>query len=85
METYTPPIPMQFIPNEWEQWRLDAMRRQDIIIAIGDGDPHIQQNRDFSGVLWGKGIGNALRVWDGFAHDWPVWERMIVQYVGGHD
>ena len=31
----------------------------------------------------GKGIGNALRIWDGWAHDWPYWERMIRQYIGG--
>ena len=28
---------------------------------------------------------NALRLWDGFAHDWPVWERMLPMYIGGHD
>lgn len=77
--------PRAFIPNEWQVERLDAMRRQDIIMAIGDGDGMIQENRDFSGVLWSKGIGNALRVWDGFAHDWPWWERMLVKYIGGHD
>lgn len=77
--------PHAFVANEWDAGRLDAMRRQDIIIAIGNGDPMVQENLDFSGILWRKGIGNALRVWDGFAHDWPWWERMIVQYVGGHD
>lgn len=77
--------PFEFIPNEWEQWRLDAMRRQDIIIAIGKGDPHYQQNLDFSGMLWRKGVGNALREWEGFAHDWPYWEQMMLRYVGGHD
>ena len=42
-------------------------------------------NREFSGVLWNKGIGNALREWDGWSHDWPYWENMIRAYVGGHD
>ena len=36
-------------------------------------------------MLWQRGIGNALRIWDGFAHDWPSWERMLRLYVGGHD
>jgi esterase/lipase superfamily enzyme len=35
--------------------------------------------------LWGKGIGNALRIWDGHAHDWPHWEDMVRTYIGGHD
>jgi esterase/lipase superfamily enzyme len=77
--------PAAFIPNEWQEDRLDALRRQDIIIAIGKGDPSYEENQAFSAALWRKGIGNALRVWDGHAHDWPWWERMIVKYVGGHD
>jgi esterase/lipase superfamily enzyme len=77
--------PHAFIPHERERERLEALQRQDIIIAIGNGDPMCEENQRFSGVLWNAGIGNALRVWDGFAHDWPWWERMILRYVGGHD
>ena len=77
--------PAEFIRNEWDESRLAALRRQDIIIAIGSGDPHFNENSEFSSLLWHKGIGNALRVWDGWCHDWPYWERMIVRYVGGHD
>jgi esterase/lipase superfamily enzyme len=77
--------PRAFIANEWQNERLEAMRRQDIIIAIGDGDPMIQENREFSTLLWNKGIGHALRVWNGFAHDWPWWEKMLLKYIGGHD
>jgi esterase/lipase superfamily enzyme len=38
-----------------------------------------------SRVLWGKGIGNALREWDGWAHDWDYWRRMFTLYINGHD
>ena len=47
--------------------------------------PSCENNRRLSAALWDKGIGNALRVWDGWAHDWPYWERMIRLYIGGHD
>jgi esterase/lipase superfamily enzyme len=77
--------PVDFIPNESDPWRLDHLRRQDIILAVGKDDRLVHQNRELSGKLWGKGIGNALREWDGFAHDWPVWHRMVTMYVGGHD
>lgn len=77
--------PMDFIPNEQDPARLEALRQQDVILLIGRGDPQIGNNRDFSGVLWNRGIGNALREWDGWAHDWPYWETMIKMYVGGHD
>lgn len=64
---------------------LDAMRRQDIILATGRDDAFRENNEWMSRVLWERGVGNALRLWDGWAHDWPWWREMIVRYVGGHD
>jgi esterase/lipase superfamily enzyme len=77
--------PMDFMRHEHDPARLDAFRRQDIVFAIGKDDPSYGNNVEFSGILWGKGIGNALREWDGWAHDWPYWEKMIRMYIGGHD
>ena len=77
--------PCLYLPNEHDPARLNWLRRLDIILAVGREDPNIGNNRWFSGALWGKGIGNALREWDGWAHDWPWWQQMIQLYVGGHD
>lgn len=77
--------PMQYIANEHEPHRLSLLHQLDIIIAIGREDRFIQGARDFSGLLWSKGIGNALREWDGWAHDWPYWHKMVNLYIGGHD
>jgi esterase/lipase superfamily enzyme len=75
--------PVDYVPNEHNPERLQLLQRLDIIIAIGDQDPHYQNNRDLSNALWSKGIWHALRVWDGWAHDWPYWQQMIRWYVGG--
>jgi esterase/lipase superfamily enzyme len=40
-------------------------------------------NRWLSDVLWSKGIWHALRVWDGWCHDWPWWHQMLTMYIGG--
>jgi esterase/lipase superfamily enzyme len=77
--------PVAYIPNEHDSARLDALRRQDLILAIGRDDRNSGENEYFSGRLWEKGIGNALRIWDGWAHDWPYWRQMILHYIGGHD
>lgn len=77
--------PFDFMQHEYDPVRLEAFRRQDIILAIGRDDPSCANNTELSGILWDKGIGNALRIWDGWAHDWPYWETMIRLYVGGHD
>jgi esterase/lipase superfamily enzyme len=77
--------PCAFIANEHEPERLEALRRQDIILPIGRTDPSYPNNERFSEILWSKGIGHALRTWDGWAHDWPWWQQMIQRYIGGHD
>ena len=77
--------PCLYIPNESDENRLKQLRQLDIIMAIGRDDSNIGNNRWLSAALWGKGIGNALREWDGWAHDWPWWHKMIQLYIGGHD
>lgn len=77
--------PCHFIQNEHNPWRLAQLRHQDIILTTGQTDPGRSNTEYLSGQLWGKGIGNALRIWDGWAHDWPWWRQMIRHYVGGHD
>lgn len=77
--------PIQFVPNESNGYRIAQLQELDIIIAGGEGDRLFRYSRDMSTVLWNKGIGNALRAWDGWSHDWPYWQRMILSYIGGHD
>jgi esterase/lipase superfamily enzyme len=77
--------PTDYIANEHDAGRLAALRRMDIILAIGRDDPLRTNNEWMSTVLWEKGIGNALRIWDGWAHDWPFWRQMVQTYIGGHD
>jgi esterase/lipase superfamily enzyme len=77
--------PVAYVPNEHDWGRLDALRRMDIILVTGADDPNRHSTEAMSTVLWQKGIGNARRIWDGWAHDWPWWKQMIVHYLGGHD
>lgn len=77
--------PCLYLPNEYEESRLHLLRSLDIIMAIGHDDPNIANNRWFSSALWSKNIWHALRVWDGWSHDWPYWRKMIRLYLGGHD
>jgi esterase/lipase superfamily enzyme len=77
--------PAEFMRNEHDEARLAAFRRMDIILGVGRDDPLAASNIEFSQMLWERGIGNALRVWDGWAHDWPYWQQMLQLYIGGPD
>lgn len=77
--------PTDFLQNEHNPGRLAALRKIDIIVAIGRDDPMRANNEWLSNVLWTKDIWHALRIWDGWAHDWPFWQQMVAKYIGGHD
>jgi esterase/lipase superfamily enzyme len=77
--------PSAYIANEHDPDRLAALRHVDTILAIGRDDPSYPNNEEFSALLWRQDIWHALRIWDGWAHDWPFWRQMIVRYIGGHD
>ena len=77
--------PVDFVPNLGDPWTMDRLRESDIILVTGRDDPAAWSNELLSRLLWEKGIGNALRLWDGWCHDWPYWANMINTYVAGHD
>ncbi len=77
--------PVSYIPNEHDWGRMAALQRMDIIFVTGSDDPLRNSTEEMASILWRKEIGNALRTWDGWAHDWPWWKQMITHYIGGHD
>jgi esterase/lipase superfamily enzyme len=77
--------PADFILGENDPDRQRALAHMQIIMAIGRDDSMRWSNDEFSSRLWSKGIWHALRIWDGWSHDWPYWREMIRVYVNGSD
>jgi esterase/lipase superfamily enzyme len=77
--------PCDFMMHEHDPRRLAELKSIDIILATGREDSGCSNNLFLSGILWSKEIWHALRLWDGWAHDWPWWQQMIRLYIGGHD
>jgi len=77
--------PADYVQAMHDSQHIEDIKHLDMIIPIGNEDPLYGNNKWFSDELWGKGIWHALRVWNGFAHDWPQWEQMIQIYIGGTD
>lgn len=77
--------PIDYTANLHDANYIQQLQRQDIIIAIGADDKARWSNDKLAANLWRASVGNALRIWDGWSHDWPFWDKMIRIYVNGHD
>lgn len=73
--------PTHFLSGLDCAWRLEHLRRMDIVLAIGKEDPFLGNNHHLSHLLWSKGIGHALHEWDGRAHQGRSWRQMARIYV----
>jgi esterase/lipase superfamily enzyme len=73
--------PPDFLPNLNDAWFLDRIRHMRIVLATGETDICLEENRRLSGILSAKNIPHYLDVWgDGAGHDWPWWERMTQKF-----
>ena len=77
--------PTDYLQHLHDPQHIEALQQLDIILAVGRDDAGYASNEALSAALWHKNIGNALRVWDGWAHDWPFWSQMMALYINGSD
>jgi esterase/lipase superfamily enzyme len=73
--------PNQFLQNIYDHELIQAMKKMEIILAVGKDDPFYFSNRQLSETLWNKEIWNALHVWDGEAHKARYWRQMVQQFL----
>ncbi len=73
--------PTHFLPGLAGDWRLDRLRRLDIVLAVGRADPFLDNTRHFSRLLAEKDVGHRLHLWDGRAHRAGAWQKMAALYV----
>ncbi|MGR9085710.1 MAG: esterase family protein [Gammaproteobacteria bacterium] len=73
--------PSHFLPQLDCEWRLEHLRRMDLVFAIGREDPFLDNNRHLSRILWTKGIRHALHEWEGRAHRGSSWRQMARLYL----
>lgn len=73
--------PTHFLPGLDDAWRLEHLRKLEIVLAIGRDDPFLDNNRALSRILAEKHIPHALHLWDGRAHRAGAWRGMVALYV----
>lgn len=73
--------PSHFLPNVHDRGLLHQLQQLDIVLTIGDADPFLDNNRQFSNTLWNQGIRHALHLWQGRASSASAWRKMVSLYV----
>jgi len=73
--------PLAFVPGLRDESVLQSLRAMDISIVTGSTDPHVEEARQLSTVLWNRRVPNVLDVWDGWMHDWPYWQAMLTKHL----
>lgn len=73
--------PPDFLPNLTDPWFLDRYRRMKIVLATGENDICLSENRRLSEIMTNKAMPHWLDVWgDGTGHDWPWWRQMVAKF-----
>lgn len=73
--------PTAYIPNMDAEW-AGKLSRVGWVVATGEHDSIVDKTRDFSQLLWSKGIQHHFELWPGvFGHDWPWWREHLRRFV----
>jgi esterase/lipase superfamily enzyme len=73
--------PTHFLPGLTCEWRLQQLRRLDIVLAVGKADPFLDSNRELSRLLDEKSVRHQLHFWEGRAHRAGAWREMAALYI----
>jgi len=73
--------PNHFLPGLNCPWRLETLRRLDIVLAVGEADPFLDNNRHLGSLLAQKSVSHQMHVWGGRAHCPRAWREMAPLYV----
>lgn len=73
--------PVDYVPNISDPWFLERYQKMRLVLAVGDHDICLGENRRMAHILVIKGIPHWLDVWTGGErHDWPLWRRMAQKF-----
>jgi esterase/lipase superfamily enzyme len=65
--------------SDWDQ--LEAIRRMEVVVAVGETDPFRESSEQLSQRLWEKGVWHTFALWEGEAHKARHWRQMVRLYL----
>ena len=73
-------MPNQYLKNLTDSLLVEALKKMDIILAIGKEDSFLESNYVLKNILEEKEIGYKLYEWDEEAHKARYWRKMVQIY-----
>jgi esterase/lipase superfamily enzyme len=73
--------PTHFLPGLTCAWRLENLRRMDIVLTVRKADPFLDNNRRLSRLLDERSVRHQLHLCEGRAHCPRAWREMAPLYV----
>ncbi len=74
-------MPTHFLPQLNDGTKLEAIRRMEITLAVGEDDPFRTSTEQLSDQLREKGVWHSLAIWPGEAHRARFWRQMVRCYL----
>jgi len=74
-------MPGRFVPNIDDPKLIAELKAMEIVFVVGERDVFLENNKAISNALWGKGVWNALHLWDGESHKARYWRHMVQLYL----
>ncbi len=73
--------PVDFLANMTDAYHLEHYSKMRTVLATGETDACLGENRKLSSILHSRGIPHWLDVWgNGTGHDWPWWQEMARKF-----
>ena len=73
--------PVQYINDIRSPQLLRALKKMEIIIAIGNEDAFLENNLLLGRALDNKNIRHTLHIWPGEAHKALYWSKMVQDHL----
>lgn len=73
--------PSHYMPNMSDDELVNALRRMEIIFAVGEWDNFLNNNIEFSDILRSKDIPHGFYIWSKEAHKPKYWRQMVKIYL----
>lgn len=73
--------PPDYLPNLDDNWYLDRIRQMGILLATGNSDINLPENKQLSAILSSKNINHWLDVKPGVGSGNHYWKRLLPEYI----